>query len=150
MRTENNEIYNESQRSVALNTPNNNYYRKLSCFLFLVFLNFLDRWKAEDKIHLGTNATWLNPEDNHYYFRLDSITEELQRKRISYELRKLTHYLREEHGAEPIKITLNKKEIRCWKIHKDELNKVNKQSLGKAEIVRKTMDAEFEKSKNAF
>lgn len=116
----------------------------------LVFLNFLDRWKAEDKIHLGTNATWFNPEDKHYYFRLDSVTEELQRKRISYELRKLTHYLREEHGAEPTKITLNKKEIRCWKIHKDELNKVNKQSLGKAEIVSKTMNAEFEKSKNAF
>ena len=62
----------------------------------------------------------------------------------------MTHYLREEHGAEPTKITLNKKEIRCWKIHKDELNKVNKQSLGKAEIVSKTMDEEFEKSKNAF
>ena len=116
----------------------------------LVFLNFLDRWKAQDKIHLGTNATWLNPEDNHYYFRLDCITEELQRKRISYELRKLTHYLREEHGAEPTKITLNKKEIRCWKVHKDELNKVNKQTLGRAEIVSKKMDAEYEKSKNAF
>ena len=116
----------------------------------LVFLNFLDRWKAQDKIHLGTNATWLNPEDNHYYFRLDCITEELQRKRISYELRKLTHYLREEHGAEPTKITLNKKEIRCWKVHKDELNKINKQTAGTVDVVRKKMDAEIEKSKNAF
>ena len=116
----------------------------------LVFLNFLDRWKAQDKIHLGTNATWLNPEDNHYYFRLDNLTAELQGRRISYELRKLTHYLREEHGAEPTKITLNKKEIRGWKVHKDELNKINKQTKGVDEVVRKRMDVEYEKSKNAF
>jgi hypothetical protein len=116
----------------------------------LVFLNFLDRWKAVDKIHLGTAGTWLNEDDSCYYFRLDGLTAELQRRRISYELRKLTHYLREEHSAIPAKLTINKKEIRCWKVHKDELKKINKQTKGFDEVVRKTMDTHYEKSKNAF
>jgi hypothetical protein len=116
----------------------------------LVFLNFLDRWKAEDRIHLGTSGTWLNPDDSCYYFRLDDLTATLQSKRISYELRKLTHYLREEHSAVPAKLTINKKEIRCWKVHKDELKKINKQTAGTEAVVRKTMDAHYEKSKNAF
>ena len=35
---------------------------------------------------------------------------------MTYEIRKLTQYLRSQFDAEPIKITLDKKEFRVWKI----------------------------------
>ena len=31
-------------------------------------------------------------------------------------MRKLTHFLREEFGCEPTKITIDKKELRVWKV----------------------------------
>ena len=45
---------------------------------------------------------------------------------------------------------IEKKEIRVWKVHSDQLNKLNKQSKGMAEVVRKTMDENYEKSRNLF
>jgi len=116
----------------------------------LEFLKFLDRFKSNDKWHLSSSGTWLNTEDKHVYFRLDDLTNALNQKRISYELRKLTHYLREEYGAVPHKMMIEKKEIRVWKVHSDQLNKLNKQSKGMAEVVRKTMDENYEKSRNLF
>ena len=62
----------------------------------------------------------------------------------------MTHYLREEYGAVPHKMMIEKKEIRVWKVHSDQLNKLNKQSKGMAEVVRKTMDENYEKSRNLF
>jgi len=35
---------------------------------------------------------------------------------MSFEMRKLTHFLREEFGCEPTKITIDKKELRVWKV----------------------------------
>jgi hypothetical protein len=35
---------------------------------------------------------------------------------MTYEIRKLTQYLRSQFDAEPIKITLDKKEFRVWRV----------------------------------
>jgi hypothetical protein len=115
------------------------------------FLNYLDRNTREDKIFLsGSGSSWLNHEDKHIYFKLEHVIRDLQSRRISFELRKLTHYLRENYGAEPTKMTISKKEHRVWKVHQDVLSTMNKSDKGIAEHVRSRMQVAYDKSKNAF
>jgi len=59
----------------------------------------------------------------YYWFKLDAIVSELKRKQQSFEIRKLTNYLRTEFGAEPTKITIDKKELRVWKFPKENLDR---------------------------
>ena len=59
----------------------------------------------------------------YYWFKLDAIVSELKRKQQSFEIRKLTNYLRTEFGAEPTKITIDKKELRVWKFPQENLER---------------------------
>ena len=56
-------------------------------------------------------------------FRFYNVPNELKRKQQSFEIRKLTNYLRTEFGAEPTKITIDKKELRVWKFPKENLDR---------------------------
>ena len=55
----------------------------------------------------------------YYWTKLESITDQLRRKNQSYELRKLTAYLRENLNGEQAKYTIDKKELRVWKFPVD-------------------------------
>ena len=80
---------------------------------------------SSDKTNLGMFkiGVWLNPEDNHYYFRLENLIETLKRKQLSFEMRKMTHWLREQFEACPTKVAVDKKELRVWKVAKDVIDK---------------------------
>ena len=84
-----------------------------------VFINWLQTHskssKEDFRFNLGAYDTCARYE-GYYWFKLEGITSQLKRKSMSFEMRKLTHFLREEFGAEPTKITIDKKELRVWKI----------------------------------
>ncbi len=52
----------------------------------------------------------------YYWFRLDAVINYLKLSKISFEIRKLTHFLKNDFGAEPTKVTVDKREIRAWKV----------------------------------
>ena len=115
----------------------------------------------EDKVSMTeqyTSGTWYNSEDKHLYFRLEHFTRQLRTKQLSFEMRKMTHFLREEFGAVPTKITVSKKEVRVWKVPAEtvanhQLNNKDKSKEAReiaSEAVRKRMEATFEKSRDVF
>jgi hypothetical protein len=57
--------------------------------------------------------------DEHYWVKTEAIINELKRDRLSLDVRKIAHLLRTEFKAEQTKVTIEKKEIRCWKIPKE-------------------------------
>ena len=126
----------------------------------IVFINYCSR-ESEHKFSITeqySNGVWRNEEDKHLYFRLEHFIHRLKYKQLSFEMRKMTHFLREEFGAVPAKITVTKKEVRVWKVpaetvanHQLNNKDVSKESFKIAsEAVRKRMEASFEKSRNAF
>ena len=115
----------------------------------------------QDKVSITeqyTNGTWYNSEDKHLYFRLEHFTHRLRSKQLSFEMRKMTHFLREEFGAVPTKITVSKKEVRVWKVpaktvEDHQLNNKDKSKEARdiaSEAVRKRMEASFERTRNTF
>jgi len=88
-----------------------------------VFIDWLqthapDKFSKDDgdiRFRLGDYSSCAR-YDGFYWFKLEGITNQLKRKSMSFEMRKLTHFLREEFGAEPTKITIDKKELRVWKL----------------------------------
>ena len=71
--------------------------------------------KEDFRFNLGDYGSCVRYEGV-YWFKLEGVTGQLKRKSMSFEMRKLTHFLREEFGAEPTKITIDKKELRVWKV----------------------------------
>jgi hypothetical protein len=71
----------------------------------------------DDGIHVITNNGIIKSDKyKGYVFKLEGLIMRLKRAQMTFEARKLTQYLRSQFGAEPIKITLDKKEFRVWKI----------------------------------
>ena len=54
--------------------------------------------------------------EGHYYFKLKDLMNQLKRSTYTTEIRKLTHHLRDSLGAEDSKVSVNGKQIRCWKV----------------------------------
>ena len=76
--------------------------------------NFItDKNSLFDKYSKGC---WNDMENKKYVFKLESFTDKLRARRISFEQRALTAMLREKFGAETGKITLRKKELRIWAV----------------------------------
>jgi hypothetical protein len=63
---------------------------------------------------LGDDTCCLHKE--HYYFKLEWLFVLLKRHTLSYEVRKLTHFLRTEFKAEDVKVTVKKKQVRAWRV----------------------------------
>ena len=71
----------------------------------------------DDGVHVITNNGIVKSEKyKGYIFKLEGLIMRLKRAQMTFEARKLTQYLRSQFDAEPIKITLEKKEFRVWKI----------------------------------
>ena len=71
----------------------------------------------DDDVHvLANNGIIKSSKYKAYIFKLEGLIAQLKRHQMTYEIRKLTQYLRSQFDAEPIKITLDKKEFRVWKI----------------------------------
>ena len=126
----------------------------------IVFIDWCG-WRNQDKVSMTeqyTNGVWYNPDDKQLYFRLEHFTRQLRSKQLSFEMRKMTHFLREEFGAVPAKITVAKKEVRVWKVPAEtvenhQLNNKDKSKEAReiaSEAVRKRIEASFEKGRNAF
>ena len=89
----------------------------------IVFINYFHGMVSYSKTELASeylSGAWLN--DKHWYFRLEHFTQKLRSKQLSFEMRKMTHFLREEFGAEPTKITVSRKELRVWKVPEKNIN----------------------------
>ena len=126
----------------------------------IVFIDWCG-WRNQDKVSMTqqyTDGVWYNEDDKHLYFRLEHFTRQLRTKQLSFEMRKMTHFLREEFDAVPAKITVSKKEVRVWKVpaksvDDHQLNNKDKSKEARkiaSEAVRKRIEASFEKGKNAF
>jgi hypothetical protein len=71
----------------------------------------------DDGVHVITNNGIIKSDKyKGYIFKLEGLIMRLKRAQMTFEARKLTQYLRSQFDAEPIKITLDKKEFRVWKI----------------------------------
>ena len=57
--------------------------------------------------------------ERHYWVKTEAIINDLKKDRLSLDVRKIAHLLRTEFNAEQTKVTIDKKEIRCWKIPED-------------------------------
>ena len=81
------------------------------------FSSFCINNQTTDKRFLfdkNIQGCWHDQPNKRYVFKLESFTDRLRARRISFEQRALTAMLREKFGAETGKITLNKKELRIW------------------------------------
>ena len=64
---------------------------------------------------------WYNGEDNHLYFRLQSIISKIKSARLQFEMRKLTNYLRENYNATDLKLSIDGRDYRVWKVPRDQI-----------------------------
>ena len=108
-----------------------------------------------EKTNLGMfrGGVWFNPEDKHYYFRLENLIETLKRKQLSFEMRKMTHWLREQFEACPTKISVDQKELRVWKVPKDVIEKHelnNTDVKGTVKKIKKRLEQQSYKSPEPF
>ena len=96
--------------------PESSYYGMIGGIIIDFFHN---RGKHSDDIedtrfnlgsYMGT-AKW----KGYYWTKLESICDQLKRRNQSFELRKLTAYLRDNLDGEQAKMTIDKKELRVWK-----------------------------------
>ena len=92
-------------------------------------------------------------EDNHYYFRLENFIQGLKRKQLSFEVRRMTHWLREQFEAQPTKISVDQKELRVWKVSKDVIDKHelnNTDVKGAVKKIKKRLEAKSYKDPEPF
>ena len=96
--------------------PESSYYGMIGGIIIDFFHtrggNFNDDEDA--RFNLGSYAGTVKWK-GYYWTKLESITECLKRRNQSFELRKLTAYLRENLDGEQAKLTIDKKELRVWK-----------------------------------
>ena len=71
--------------------------------------------------------------DRHYWVKTESVVKHLKIQGQSIDVRKVAHLFRTEFNAEPTKTTLQKKEIRCWKIPKDNVDGSSTNNVGSSE-----------------
>ena len=91
-------------------------------------LNFnMDKEHLFDRIARGC---WHDQANKRYVFKLESFTDRLRGRRVSFEQRTLTAMLREKFGAETMKITLNKKELRVWTVPMANVEKFENATTG--------------------
>ena len=85
-----------------------------------VIMNNLVEWMTRqfftNKLLLGSSDSGVVRADGYYYFKLQNVIERLQRYRQSFEVRKLTHHLREMLGAEDVKESIKGRQIRVWRV----------------------------------
>jgi len=104
------------QNVQKIDAPIESSYMGVVGGVFIDWLQTHSKSSKEDfRFNLGDYSSCARFE-GFYWFKLEGITSQLKRKSMSFEMRKLTHFLREEFGAEPTKITIDKKELRVWKI----------------------------------
>jgi hypothetical protein len=90
------------------------------------FSDFCKFHRNMDKVHLfdsQARGCWHDQANKRYVFKLESFTDRLRGRRVSFEQRTLTAMLREKFGAETGKITLNKKELRVWTVPYENIEK---------------------------
>jgi hypothetical protein len=86
-----------------------------------------------DKEHLFdriARGCWHDQPNKRYVFKLEAFTDLLRSRRVSFEQRALTAMLREKFGAETMKITLNKKELRVWTVPMANVEKFENATTG--------------------
>ena len=89
----------------------------------------------------------------YYWTKLESITGELKRHQQSFELRKLTAYLRDNMDGEQAKLTIDKKELRVWKFPVDTIDNTKTNNTDKRGFVKgfeKMIDEREEKKGSRY
>ena len=94
-----------------------------------VVMNYLCEWilrnnrqtVGDSYRNLAMSNSGVIRVDGHYYFKLRDVLDQLKRSTYTTEIRKLTLHLRETLGAEDTKVSVNGKQIRCWKVPVDNI-----------------------------
>ena len=89
----------------------------------------------------------------YYWTKLESIVDQLKRRNQSFELRKLTAYLRENLDGEQAKLTIDKKELRVWKFPESTIETTvlnNKDEKGAFKAHQKMMDEREQREGSRF
>ena len=60
-----------------------------------------------------------------YLFKLEGLIARVKRKGLTFEMRKLTHYLRTKFEAEDIKVGIGGKQFRVWRIPYSKIDESN-------------------------
>ena len=89
-----------------------------------VVMNYLCEWilrvnrqtDGDSYRNLAMSNSGVIRVEGHYYFKLRDVLDQLKRSTYTTEIRKLTLHLRETLGAEDTKVSVNGKQIRCWKV----------------------------------
>jgi hypothetical protein len=92
-----------------------------------VFVRFTETYVVPNKWQLfdsfNSRSVWNDLEKKTCVFKLSGFTDDLRRKRLSFEQRNLTAMLTETFKATPIKIHHKGKELRCWEADRDAIEK---------------------------
>jgi len=111
-------LYGLLQKVQKIEAPIESSYMGVVAGVFIKWLEVhtKENWSSGSVKHTLGGYGGCAKDETHYWFKLEGVTNELKRRQMSFEMRKLTHFLREEFGCEPTKITIDKKELRVWKV----------------------------------
>jgi len=111
-------LYGLLQKVQKIEAPIESSYMGVVAGVFIRWLeaHTKENWSSGSVKHTLGGYGGCAKDETHYWFKLEGVTNELKRRQMSFEMRKLTHFLREEFGCEPTKITIDKKELRVWKV----------------------------------
>ena len=105
------------------------------------FIEFCEKPTPSSELKEGLlgkfGMCWDDRENKRYVFKLEAFTGYLRHNRISFEQRALTAMLRERFGAESIKLTIKKKELRVWIVPKVNLETFENNDKGKYLVAKR-------------
>ncbi len=127
--------------------PESSYYGMIGGIIIDFFHNRGHNANDLDdtRFNLGSYAGTVKWK-GYYWTKLESICDQLKRRNQSFELRKLTAYLRDNLNGEQAKMTIDKKELRVWKFPVDtiETTKLNNKDIKGAAKAHEKMLVERE------
>ena len=105
------------------------------------FIEFCEKPTPSSELKEGLlgkfGMCWDDRENKRFVFKLEAFTGYLRHNRISFEQRALTAMLRERFGAESIKLTIKKKELRVWIVPKVNLETFENNDKGKYLVAKR-------------
>jgi len=102
-----------------IEAPDDSSYYGMIGFQLIEWASFQRHQSDEDLDRLTDGGMWgILRSDKHkgYLFKLEGLIRRIKSKGLTFETRKLTHYLRTKFEAEDIKISISGKQFRVWRV----------------------------------
>jgi hypothetical protein len=91
-------------------------------------VEWMTRYHGKNKKLLAEAHCGVVRADGYYWFKLQDVIVRLKRYQQSFEVRKLTHHLREMLGAEDVKESIRGRQIRVWKVEQETIDEHSAQN----------------------